>query len=63
MTILLIQDILDSRARAKKELAFYTGKKTELEKKLNDLRRELNLTDRILKLLEKESCKIDRSVV
>jgi len=54
MSILLLSDIMNHRARKAKELAFYTEQKARLEAKLADIRSELNLTDRILSLIRKE---------
>jgi len=54
MTILLLRDLLDIKARKQRELAFYTDKKTELETTLCLIRRELNLTDRILRMIKAE---------
>ena len=54
MSILLLSEIMDHRARKAKELAFYTEQKERLEKKLLGIRCELNLTDRILNLIRKE---------
>lgn len=52
--IILIQDLLDQRKRKQQELAFYLAKKEELEKKLKWLKRDLDLTEHILKLIETE---------
>ena len=54
MSILLITDILNLRARKEKELAFYTEQKDRLEVRLNFIRHELDLTDLILKMLQRE---------
>ncbi|HUD11129.1 MAG TPA: hypothetical protein VMS08_01860 [Candidatus Saccharimonadia bacterium] len=54
MSILLLTDIMEHRVRKVKELAFYTEQKAQLEKRLCDIRHELNLTDRILKLIKDE---------
>jgi hypothetical protein len=55
MSILLLNEIVEHRARKAKELAFYTDQKAKLEMRLCDLRRELNLTDTILALIRKET--------
>lgn len=52
--IILLADILDLRARQKKELAFYTEKKEKLEQKLYFINKEIELTEMILKMIEKE---------
>ena len=54
MSILLLSEILDHRARKAKELEFYMQQKERLEKRLVAVRCELNLTDRILSLIRKE---------
>ena len=54
MSILLLTEILDHRARKAKELEFYTEQKARLETKLVAIRRELSLTDMILNLIRKE---------
>lgn len=54
MSILLLSELIDSRARKAEELEFYQAQKAKLETKLVNLRKELNLTDRILELIRKE---------
>ena len=54
MSILLLTEILDSRARKEKELIFYEREKERLEFKLVAIRSELNLTDKIIKLIRGE---------
>jgi hypothetical protein len=54
MSIILHSDMIDHRARKALELAFYTEQKAALEIRLNELRREINLTDKILELIRKE---------
>ena len=54
MSILLLTEILDGRARKEKELAFYTREKERLEIKLAAIRCELSLTDKILMLIRAE---------
>jgi hypothetical protein len=54
MTILFIRDLIDSRARKVRELAFYSDKKLELERRLFNLRQEINLTDTILAMIRRE---------
>lgn len=54
MSIILLRDILDSRARMVRELAFYSDKKLELERRLFNLRQEINLTDTILAMIRRE---------
>jgi len=54
VSILLLSDIMEHRVRKAKELAFYANQKALLEKRLHDIQRELNLTDRILKMIREE---------
>lgn len=54
MSILLLSDLINRRARKQKELLFYTEQKELLERKLFGIRAELNLTDTILRLIRKE---------
>jgi hypothetical protein len=54
VTILLMGEIVEHRARKAQELAFYTEQKERLERKLTAIRCELNLTDRILDLIRRE---------
>ncbi len=52
--IILIQDLLDQKTRKQKELAFYKAKMQEFQEKLDAIRREIALTEYIIKLIEKE---------
>ena len=54
-TIILLTDVLEHRKRKKVELEFYTKKKAELETKLGYIRREINLTDYVIRLIKKEA--------
>jgi hypothetical protein len=54
MSIILLADVVNLRARQRKELSFYTEKKAEIERKLATLHRDLQLTDHILKLIQGE---------
>jgi hypothetical protein len=54
MSIILLSDLVDHRARKAKELAFYTEQKAALEIRLDFVRRELKLTDTILALIRRE---------
>ena len=53
--IVLLSDIHEQRKRRKAELEFYTEKKRELEIKLDFLRRDLALTETLIKLISKEN--------
>jgi hypothetical protein len=52
--ILVLDEILDLRARKKKELAFYTLQLEELRNKLYFIQREIDLTNNIIDMIEKE---------
>ena len=54
MTIVLLSDALEIRARQQRELTFYLTKRAEIERRLFNLRQELNLTDKILAIIRKE---------
>jgi hypothetical protein len=54
MTIVLLSELVDHRARKAKELKFYTDQKAVLEARLCVVRQELRLTDTILALIRKE---------
>ena len=54
MTIILLQDVLDLRARQRKELQLYKEKKEQLERQISYLSRDLQLTEHILRLIEAE---------
>jgi hypothetical protein len=52
--ILVLDEILDLRARKKKELVFYTLQLEELRNKLYFIQREIDLTNNIIDMIEKE---------
>jgi hypothetical protein len=52
--ILLLTDVLDLRARQRKELAHYQIHKEKLERQIAALARDLQLTDHILRLITAE---------
>jgi predicted restriction endonuclease len=54
MSIVLLSELVDYRARKAKELKFYSDQKAVLEARLDLVRRELKLTDTILALIRKE---------
>jgi hypothetical protein len=54
MTILLLQDLIDVRKRKKQELEFYTAQKKVLEARLLIVSHELALTDKILRMIDRE---------
>lgn len=52
--IIIIQDLLDTKARKEKELAFYQTELLKLEEKMKWLKMEIKLTNDIIKMIEKE---------
>lgn len=52
--VILISDILQHRARKQEELLFYMDKMKELEIKMMWLRREIKLTDDIIRMIKNE---------
>lgn len=54
MSIIILTDVLDLRARQRRELAFYRQHKIDIEQKLSRLARDLELTDYILSLITAE---------
>jgi len=53
--ILFIQDIYDLRNRKQEELAFYHLELEKLQLKMNYIRVEMDLTNRIIDMIENES--------
>ena len=53
--ILFIQDIYDMRNRKQEELAFYHLELEKLQLKMNYIRIEMDLTNRIIDMIENES--------
>ena len=53
--ILLIQDIYDLRSRKQEELEFYHKELEKLQIKMSYLRVEMDLTNRIIDMIENES--------
>jgi hypothetical protein len=53
--IILLDEILEHKKRKEKELEYYLKQKEILENKLSWINRELQLTNAILKMIEKES--------
>jgi hypothetical protein len=52
--VIIISDLLDTRARKEKELAFYQDELRKLEEKMKWLRMEIKLTSDIITMIEKE---------
>ena len=53
--ILLINDLLDIRARKLKELEFYNQQLKELQLKMVFIQQEIGLTNKIIDMIEKET--------
>ena len=53
-TIILLKDLKDIRAEKERELRFYSEKLEELNRKLFFVRKEIELTNFIINLIEKE---------
>jgi hypothetical protein len=53
--IILLDEIIEHRKRKEKELKFYLEKREELERKLFWIQKDIELTDTILKMIEKEA--------
>lgn len=52
--ILLISDLIEARSRKQDELDFYTYQLEILQSKLTTIRREIEITTTIIKMIEKE---------
>jgi len=53
--IILISDLLDVRARKLKELEFYHNQMKELEEKMFFIQKEIQLTSKIIDMIQKET--------
>lgn len=51
----MIADLLDIRSRKLKELEFYTQQLEELQLKMTFIQQEINLTNNIINMIEKET--------
>lgn len=54
MSIILLQDLLDIRKRKQQEIEYYNIQLTELHMRMNFIRQEINLTSKIIELIESE---------
>jgi len=54
MSIILLQDLLDSRKRKQNELEFYNKKLEELSLRRHFIQKEIELTNAIIDMIEKE---------
>lgn len=52
--IIIIQDLLDTRARKEKELQFYQEELKKLQDRMHWLQMEIRLTSDIIDMIEKE---------
>jgi hypothetical protein len=52
--IIIIKDLLDTKARKERELAYYQEELRKLEEKMHWLRMEIKLTSDIINMIEKE---------
>lgn len=52
--VVVLSELLESRARKEKELQFYTEQLKELQLKLSWLTAEINLTTTIINMIEQE---------
>jgi len=52
--IIVLSDLIDSRARKEKELRYYEEQLKLLNEKMHWIRREIDLTSSIIELIEKE---------
>ena len=53
--IILLQDVLESRERKEKELEYYREKLEEIEQKMYWLKRDLDVTNIIIDMIETET--------
>ena len=52
--LIIISDLLDTKARKEKELAFYNEQLRELQGKMFWVQKEIDLTTNIIDMIEKE---------
>ena len=52
--LIIISDLLDSRARKQKELQFYNDQLKELQAKMYWVKKEIDLTTDIIEMIEQE---------
>lgn len=52
--IIIIQDLLDTKARKEKELTFYMEELKKLQDKMKWLKMEIKLTEDIIEMIERE---------
>ena len=54
MSIVLLQDLNDIKKRKQSELEFYTSQLNELKLKMSFIKHEIDLTSKIIIMIEKE---------
>jgi hypothetical protein len=54
MSIVLLQDLIDIKKRKQSELEFYTSQLNELKLKMSFIKHEIDLTSKIIIMIEKE---------
>jgi len=52
--IIIFKDLLDTKARKEKELAFYTQELKKLQEKMHYIQLEIKLTSDIIHMIERE---------
>ena len=52
--IIIIQDLLDTKARKEKELSFYNDELKKLQEKMKWLKAEIRLTEEIIDMINRE---------
>jgi len=52
--IILLTDILDTRLRKERELAFYQGELEKLQEKMMFLRKDIQITNLCIEIIEQE---------
>lgn len=52
--LIIISDLLDTKIRKEKELAFYNDQLKELQSKMYWVKKEIDLTTNIIDMIEKE---------
>ena len=59
--IILIADLIESNKRKKDELDYYNGQLEELERKMSFIQQEIDLTNRIIEVIEQEKADLPLS--
>ena len=57
--IVIITDVLEMRKRKEEELAYYQEQLDKLTAKMSWVQREIDVTNHIIDLIEKEKCDIN----